>query len=248
MKKYHIGCSGFYNTDWKGTLYPSDAQNKDFLTLYSQSFDTVEINSTFYRKPTAKTLQKWYDETPEHFSFYIKIPKSISHFGYSEGKGEELSAFCDYIQQHITGKLAGFLIQFPASFHCTESHIKWLSETLPTNFPIAVEFRHSSWWSDEVFSLFRNKQWIFCGVSFPGKIPDDVIITNPTTGYYRLHGKPTLYKSAYSDDFLSGIADKIKANDQDFYIMFNNTWGTAAIENALYIKKLLGRNINKEKG
>ena len=71
--KYHIGCSGFYNADWKGSLYPADSQNKDFLKLYSQIFDIVEINSTFYRKPTVKTLQKWVDETPDDFKFFIKI-------------------------------------------------------------------------------------------------------------------------------------------------------------------------------
>lgn len=57
-EKYHIGCSGFYNTDWKGSLYPEDSHNKDFLKLYSKVYNTVEINSTFYRKPTSKTLQK----------------------------------------------------------------------------------------------------------------------------------------------------------------------------------------------
>lgn len=235
----HIGCSGFYNTDWKGTLYPPDSQNKDFLKLYSQVFNTVEINSTFYRKPTVKTLQKWNDETPGGFRFFIKIPKSISHFGYAEVKKTELKSFCDYIHQHTQDKLAGFLIQFPASFQCTTDHISWLTETLSDSAPIVVELRHLSWWNDDVFTLFRKKQWIFCGVSFPGKIPEDVIITNPDLGYYRLHGKPTLYKSAYPDNFLKELADKIKASGHEFYIYFNNTWGTAAVENALYIKRLL---------
>ena len=237
--KYHTGCSGFYNTDWKGSLYPENSQNKDFMKLYSQTFDTVEINSTFYRKPTAKTLQKWNDETPIDFKFFIKIPKRISHSDYSESKKEEFSDFCNYINENIGNKLAGFLIQFPASFHCTDDNMKWLIETLSDDFLIAVEFRHTSWWNDEVFDLFKKHQWIFCGVSFPGKIPEDVIVTNSGIGYYRLHGKPILYKSLYSEEFLDNMIKKIKVTNKAFYIYFNNTWGTSAIENSLYLKKIL---------
>lgn len=238
-QKYHIGCSGFYNTDWKGSLYPEDSQNKDFLKLYSKTYNTVEINSTFYRKPTAKTLQKWNDETPDDFKFFIKIPKAISHFGYSESKKYECSDFCKLIDENMGHKLAGFLIQFPSSFHCTENNINWLNKTLPGKFLVAVEFRHQSWWNDEIFDLFKKYQWIFCGVSFPGKIPEDVIITNSKIGYYRLHGKPTLYKSPYSEEFLNNLAQEISNTNQEFYIYFNNTWGTSAIENSLYLKKIL---------
>lgn len=237
--KYHIGCSGFYNTDWKGSLYPADSQNKDFLKLYSQAFDIVEINSTFYRKPTAKTLQKWVDETPDHFKFFIKIPKTISHQKPFENKKVEIIDFCNYIQTHLEEKLAGFLFQFPPSFHNTSENLNWLNENLPDDHLIVVEFRHNSWWNDEVFKIFKENKWIFSGTSFPGKLSDEVIITNPKIGYYRLHGKPTLYKSPYSEEFLNHLAEKIKETKNEFYIMFNNTWGTAAVENSLYLKKIL---------
>ena len=238
-KKYHIGCSGFYNADWKGSLYPADSQNKDFLKLYSKVYNIVEINSTFYRKPTAKTLQKWKEETPDEFKFIIKIPKTISHSGYLESKKEEFDIFCNYINDNLESKLAGFLIQFPASFHCTEASVKWLTETLSDEFVLAVEFRHASWWNDDIFELFKKHQWIFCGVSFPSKLSEEVIVTNSKMGYYRLHGKPVLYKSLYSNEFLENLSEEIKATGKDFYIMFNNTWGTSAIENSLYLKKIL---------
>ncbi|WDF46199.1 DUF72 domain-containing protein [Chryseobacterium sp. KACC 21268] len=237
--KYHIGCSGFYNADWKGSLYPVDSQNKDFLKLYSQTFDIVEINSTFYRKPTAKTLQKWVDETPDDFKFIIKIPKTISHQKPFENKKEEIVEFCNYIKTHLGEKLAGFLFQFPPSFHHTSENLNWLNENLPDDFLIVVEFRHISWWNDDVIKIFKDKKWIFSGTSFPSNLPEDIIITNPNIGYYRLHGKPTLYKSPYSEDFLNDLAEKIKKTKMEFYIMFNNTWGTAAIDNSLYLKTLL---------
>lgn len=237
--KNHIGCSGFYNPDWKGSLYPTDSQNKDFLKLYSKTFDIVEINSTFYRKPTAKTLQKWVYETPDDFKFFIKIPKTISHQKPFENKTDEILEFCSYIRSHLGEKLAGFLFQFPPSFHSTSENIIWLNENLPHDFLIVVEFRHISWWNDEVFKIFKDKKWIFSGTSFPGNLPEDIIVTNPKIGYYRLHGKPTLYKSPYSEDFLNDLAEKIKATGKDFYLIFNNTWGIAAIENSLSIKQIL---------
>lgn len=238
-KKYHIGCSGFYNTDWKGSLYPADSQNKDFLKLYSQTFDIVEINSTFYRKPTAKTLQKWVDETPDDFKFFIKIPKSISHQKPFENKTEEILEFCNYIKTHLGDKLEGFLFQFPPSFHNTSENLNWLNENLPDNFVIVIEFRHISWWNDDVFKIFRKNKWVFSGTSFPANLLEDVVITNPEIGYYRLHGKPTLYKSPYEEEFLNDLVEKIKATKKDFYIVFNNTWGTAAVENSLNLKQIL---------
>lgn len=239
--KYHIGCSGFYNTDWKGLLYPTDSQNKDFLKLYSKVYNTVEINSTFYRKPTVKTLHKWNDETPDDFKFFIKVPKTISHFGYSESKKEDFENFCNYINDNLKSKLAGFLIQFPASFHYTENNIKWLTETLSDKYLLAVEFRHASWWNDNIFNLFKKHQWIFCGVSFPTKLSEEVIVTHSKIGYYRLHGKPVLYKSFYSDEYLEHLSQEIKATGKDFYIMFNNTWGRSAVENSLYLNKIINK-------
>lgn len=237
--KYHIGCSGFYNTDWKGSFYPGDSQNKDFLKLYSQTFDIVEINSTFYRKPTAKTLQKWVDETPDYFKFFIKIPKTISHQKPFENRLEEILEFCNHIQTQLGKKLVGFLFQFPPSFQNTSENLNWLKENTPHNHLIVVEFRHISWWNDEVFRIFKENKWIFSGTSFPRNLPEDIIVTNPKIGYYRLHGKPTLYKSPYSEEFLKDLANKIKETDKEFYIMFNNTWGKSAIENALYLKYII---------
>lgn len=239
--KYHIGCSGFYNADWKGSLYTADSQNKDFLKLYSQIFDIVEINSTFYRKPTVKTLKKWIDETPDDFKFFIKIPKTISHQKPFENKEKEISDFCTYIKTNLGEKLAGFLFQFPPSFHNTQENLIWINENLPDDFITVVEFRHISWWTDEVFKVFKDTKWVFSGTSFPGNLPEDIIVTNPNIGYYRLHGKPTLYKSPYTEDFLNNLAEKIEETNREFYIMFNNTWGTAAVENSLYLKKILNQ-------
>jgi uncharacterized protein YecE (DUF72 family) len=248
MKKgsFYIGCSGFYNNDWKGFFYPKNAPSKDFLSLYSQEFNAVEINSTFYREPTAKTLLKWADETPDDFKFFIKIPKTISHEKRLTDCKNEISEFCSHIQQNLKEKLSGFLYQFPPSFKYSKENIALILSNLDFNFLNVIEFRHESWWIEDVFEILKKKNIIFSGVSFPGNLPEDVIINNQEVLYYRLHGKPVLYKSEYSEEFLNDLAEKIKKPQCISFIFFNNTWGTAAIKNSLYLKKALEAE-NQEK-
>ncbi|WP_262147758.1 DUF72 domain-containing protein [Chryseobacterium foetidum] len=241
MKKenVYIGCSGFYNNDWKGSLFPEDAKSKDFLTLYAKEFNCVEINSTFYRKPTAKTLLKWFDETPDNFKFFIKIPKTISHEKRLNECKEEISEFCNHIQSGVKEKLAGFLYQFPPSFKNTKENLDLICKNLDLKFLNVIEFRHESWWKDEIFQALKEMNIVFSGVSFPSNLPEDFIINNSDVLYYRLHGKPILYKSEYSDKNIENLADKIRQNNLKSYIFFNNTWGTAAIKNSLFLKKTL---------
>lgn len=238
-RKIYIGCSGFYNNDWKGSLYPKDAKSKDFLTLYSQQFNSVEINSTFYRKPLAKTLIKWFDETPDYFKFFIKIPKTISHEKRMENCKEEIAEFCHHIQTHLKEKLAGFLYQFPPSFKNSEENLNRILKNIEFDYLNVIEFRHESWWSEEIFKILEENKIIFSGVSFPGKLSEEVIINSKKILYYRLHGKPVLYKSEYSEDFLNNLAEKIKNSDKKSFIFFNNTWGTSAIKNGKYFQEKL---------
>jgi len=235
----YIGCSGFYNNDWKGSLYPKDAPSKDFLSLYSKTFNSVEINSTFYRKPTSKTLLKWYDETPDDFKFFIKIPKTITHINRLENSKEEIAAFCDHIQSNLKDKLAGFLYQLPPSFKNTAENTERIINCIDHTFLNVIEFRDISWWQKDIFDLLQQHNIVFSGVSFPGNLPEDFIINHPEILYYRLHGKPVLYKSEYSESFLDKLAGKIRSSQQTAFIFFNNTWGTSAITNSLYLKSIL---------
>ncbi|PKF76150.1 DUF72 domain-containing protein [Chryseobacterium sp. PMSZPI] len=241
MKKenLYIGCSGFYNNDWKGSLYPENAQSKDFLSLYADTFNAVEINSTFYRIPTARTLSKWHDETPDSFRFFIKIPKAITHQKRLTDSKEDISLFCQHIQNHLQHKLSGFLYQLPLSFKNTPENLKLITQNLDFNFLNVIEFRHESWWQKEIFKILEDLNIVFSGVNFPGDLPEDMIINHPQILYYRLHGKPVLYKSEYNPDFLDQLAEKIKSAQRTSFIFFNNTWGIAAIKNAMYLKKIL---------
>ena len=237
--KLYIGCSGFTNRDWKGFFFPEELPPKEQLNFYSTQFNTVEINSTFYRRPRAQTLENWCQRTDEDFKFFIKIPKTITHIKRLKETAAETADFCKHIHHGIQEKLAGFLFQMPPSFHYSEEHLEQLIKTVDFRFLNVVEFRHESWWTEEIFETLKKKNIVFSGVSFPKDIPDDFIINNSKSVYYRLHGVPVLFKSEYSVEELEKLAKEIKKAKQDVFVFFNNTWGIAALKNALYLKKLL---------
>ena len=237
--KLYIGCSGFTNRDWKGFFFPEELPSKEQLNFYSTQFNSVEINSSFYRRPRLQTLQNWYERTGEDFKFFIKIPKTITHIKRLKATAAETADFCSHVHEGIREKLAGFLFQLPPSFHYSEEHLEQVIETVDSGFLNVVEFRHKSWWNDEILEALKDKNIVFSGVSFPKDLPNDLIINNDKSAYYKLHGVPVLFKSEYSEEELKKLAKEIKKARQEVFVFFNNTWGTAALTNALYLKKLL---------
>jgi len=236
---HFIGCSGFSNKDWKGHFYPDSLQSKDYLAVYAENFNSVEINSSFYRKPTTKTLNNWYDQTPDNFLFFVKVPQAITHINQMTGVTIEIAEFCKHISNSLREKLGGFLFQFPPSFICNKENINNIVEGLNHRYMNVVEFRHKSWWNDSVYDILSEHGIVFCGVSIPKDIPEDLIVNHHSSLYYRLHGKPELFKSEYSEQYLQLLADKIRNSQKNSYTYFNNTWGMAAIHNAQYLQKLL---------
>jgi uncharacterized protein YecE (DUF72 family) len=236
---YFTGCSGFSNKDWRGFFYPDDLSSKDYLTFYAENFNSVEINSTFYRKPTTKTLLSWYEQTPANFLFFIKIPQTITHINQLKNVHQEINEFCKHISSSLKEKLGGFLFQFPPSFVCDKENLGNVLNGLSPRFLNVVEFRHKSWWNEGVFEVLKEQGIVFCGVSIPKEIPEEVIINHPETLYYRLHGKPILFKSEYSEEELRALSEKIVTSERNAFVFFNNTWGTAAIKNARFMQKLL---------
>ena len=237
--KDFIGCSGFSQGYWKGFFYPEDLASKDYLSFYAQHLKAVEINSTFYRKPTLKTLENWFKQSPEDFRFFIKIPRAISHLKKLTETKMDTQEFCDYISLGLKEKLAGFLFQVPPSFQYTSENLEKVLDTVTVSYLNVIEFRHRSWWNQDVFDQLKAKNIIFVGVSIPKDIPDELIINNENFLYYRLHGIPQMFKSEYSEIELKHLAEKINQFKGSSFVFFNNTFGIAGIKNALYLNKLL---------
>jgi len=237
--KIYIGCSGFHYKEWKGIFYPDGLPQTKWFAFYCDHFNTLELNVTFYRFPTVKTLSKWYESSPANFTFSVKAPKAITHFKKFNDCERMLNDFYNTSLEGLHEKLGCILFQLPPQLIYSAELLEKIISNLNPAFKNVLEFRHASWWNKDVISRLRKSNIAFCGISYP-KLPDEVIKTNSLL-YYRLHGVPVLYKSAYSQNFLENLQEKIlKQKIKEVWIYFNNTWGTAAIENAKIIQNLTG--------
>ena len=241
MKKYpqqwNIGCSGFSYKEWKGVFYPEKLPQSKWFAYHSSFFNTLELNVTFYRFPKVETLQGWYSKSPEHFSFAVKVPRLITHLKQLNQVEEMLADFYAICKEGLQDKLGPVLFQFPPKFSYTTERLERLIQLLDKDFTNVVEFRHSSWWCEEVYTQLKKHGIIFCGISYPG-LPEDVIATAPTL-YYRFHGIPKLYYSEYKEEELKTVADAILAQDgvKKVYCFFNNTAAVGAIQNAQWLQQ-----------
>lgn len=229
---WYIGCSGFYYKEWKDVFYPKGLPQRDWFSFYAQHFNALELNNTFYRFPQLKTLQNWYDKSPEAFRFGVKVPREITHEKTFIDTEDLLNEFYSVLQQGLNEKLGPVLFQLPPSFDYTPERLKTLFTQMDTAFTNVIEFRNISWWRDEVIEALRKKGITFCSVSYPGLI--DNVIVNTRHPYYRFHGVPKLHRSSYEHGFLKNVVEAMGTvkEVQAAYLFFNNTMSGAALENA----------------
>ncbi|KIA93369.1 hypothetical protein OC25_13105 [Pedobacter kyungheensis] len=229
--KWRIGCSGFYYREWKEVFYPKGLAQKNWFKYYCQHFNTIEINSTFYRMPTQKSFEKWYDESPGDFVFTIKAPRLITHYKQLNDCKTLLNDFYTAVQTGLKDKIGCILFQFPPKFEFTAERMSRLTKNLNPDYQNVVEFRHLSWFNEEIYQELAHSGIIFSGQSYPSALPDTVI-QNTDTVYYRFHGKPVLYKSEYDKALIEAFPEQINTATKEVFVYFNNTWGTAALHNA----------------
>jgi uncharacterized protein YecE (DUF72 family) len=155
--QYHIGCSGWSYTAWLGPFYPSKLENTDWLRYYSQIFDYVEIDSSFYRMPNKFMVKNWAKKTPDNFRFTAKFPKIITHDKHLVDVNEEVCTFLNNMEP-LQEKTLALLIQLPPSMEIMPG-LEGLKELLPYldgRFRYAVEVRHHSWFQDLAYNFFTD--------------------------------------------------------------------------------------------
>jgi uncharacterized protein YecE (DUF72 family) len=243
--KWHIGCSGYHYRDWKEVFYPPGLPQKKWFEYYNSRFDTLELNVTFYRFPQLKFLQNWYEVSSPDFLFTVKAPRLITHYKKFNNCEDLLKDFYDTTIAGLNKKLGTVLFQFPSSFIYSREHLERIVKNLSREVKNVVEFRHPGWWAKDVFKKLKKEKVIFSGISHP-KLTDEVVINN-NTAYYRFHGVPDLYYSAYNQDKLQSVADTLLKDTtvKEAYIYFNNTATIGAIENAIWLKEYLEKNALK---
>lgn len=237
---WHIGCSGFSYKEWKGEFYPKGLAQKDWLGYYAEHFNTLELNVTFYRFPTLVLLQNFYRKVPGDFSFSAKVPRTVTHLKKFTGTHGLMQDFYTLLQQGLGEKLGCVLFQLPPSTVYSEEALEGLISHTNPGFKNAVEFRHQSWWRDDVKTILAANNISFCGVSFPANPFDGAVLNTPVC-YYRFHGVPVLFHSRYDEAFVEKIYNEINDDKRvtEAWIYFNNTASGAAIENANYLQTLI---------
>lgn len=233
--QWHIGCSGFHYKEWKELFYPKGLAQKNWFNYYCEHFNTLELNVTFYRFPEISFLQNWYHKSPPGFSFAVKAPRVITHYKvFNETEGL-LSDFYNIIREGLQEKLGCVLFQFFSNVQYSEAFLSKVIGQLDPTFINVLEFRHPSWWNVDVYERLAKHNIVFCGISHP-QLPDQVVINNPTV-YYRFHGIPQLYYSAYTPEYLQQVMDAVKSDAavQNAFFYFNNTAQGSAIMNAQFL-------------
>ena len=241
MKKnqIYIGCSAYYNRHWKPVFYPEKLPQRLWLPFYCQHFNTLELNSTFYRFPTDQSLKtSFFDKSPDDFIFSVKAPKVITHLKKFNDCAVLVDDFYTACAAGLQHKLGCVLFQLPPSIHYNEEKLDEIVSYMNPDFKNVIEFRHVSWWTNEVYDRLAEKNITFCSISHP-TLPE-TIITNTPVAFIRIHGNPKLYYSDYTDEDREALHRAILKNKElkETYIYFNNTASTSGVLNALQMKKL----------
>lgn len=180
---FRVGTSGYNYPEWKGSFYPADLPAARMLAYYAERFSTVEINATFYRMPTPKTLGVWAATVAEGFVFALKAPQRITHFARLRDVDEPVRYFCDTART-LGGKLGPLLFQLPPNFRKDLTRLADLLALLPPDLACAFEFRHESWFDDEVYERLQARGAALCiADTDKGTTP---LVATGTVGYLRL--------------------------------------------------------------
>lgn len=248
----YIGTSGFQYDDWVGPYYPEGLPKKDWLAFYAQEFNTLEINFTYYRMPTARTLAGMANKTPDAFVFTIKAAQEMTHA--RERDAQLFAQFHDALtplrEQH---KLGAVLAQFPNSFraqNASRDYLQWFRAQL-RDVPVVVEFRNQEWLTAETFAFLREHGLGFCAVDEPF-FPRVAEVTSGIA-YVRFHGRNAQkwwrhehayerYDYTYSQVELNEWTPKIQQLNgmaETTFVFANNHYRAQGIDTARQLKLLL---------
>lgn len=236
-----IGTSGFHYKHWIGPFYPPKTSSAKMLQFYLQHFDTVELNNSFYRLPTAEAFDAWREATPADFTFAVKASRFLTHNKKLKDPEQALDNLLPRAA-HLGSKLGPILFQLPPHWRVNPERLKNLLEILPRDLRYTFEFRELSWITPEIISILEKFNAAFCiyelaGYNSPLQITADF-------AYVRLHGPAVgKYQGSYSDEALREWARQLESWSvalKAVYVYFDNDQAGYAAANALTLKRMIG--------
>ena len=236
MNKIYIGTSGWSYEHWKDNFYPSNLKTNLWLNHYAKQFSTVEINSTFYRTPVNATVNNWFEQVPKNFIFSIKASRYITHIKRLYDCQESLEYFFN-VSKGLKSKAGPILFQLPPSFKLNQERFTEFVSSLSSEYQYVFEFRHPSWYVDDIYRLLKKKKIALCITDLKGNLTPEEITADFT--YIRLHGPHKAYQGSYSLTALKSWQKKIEKWQVDTYCYFDNDEKGYAVQDAMTLQNLL---------
>jgi uncharacterized protein YecE (DUF72 family) len=246
-RAYRIGCSGWNYDSWRrGVFYPERCPARKWLEYYARHFDTVEVNATFYRLPTVKTVQAWIDQTPEDFVFAIKMSRYVTHVKRLRELPPSLDLFYARIEPLVhSRKLGAVLWQLPPTFHRDDERLSEALTQLPEGRH-CFEFRHESWFVPEVMALLRERDVALVIGDRPEVHGFQTHELTADWTFVRFHAGTRGARGNYSESELREWAQRLRSwRTREAFVYFNNDWEGFAPRNALRLRELLAENLTE---
>ena len=236
-----VGCSGWSYKDWRGVVYPADAPASRWFALYAERFDTVEINSTFYRLPQPSTVERWAHQAPPDFCFAVKVGQFGSH-------RMKLRDAASWLPRHLerarllAAHLGPNLVQLPPRWRRDASRLDEMLSVAPVDVRWAVELRERTWLHDDVLDVLARHNAALC---IHDLLADHPWVRTADWTYVRFHGPAALvdkYRGRYGPDRLRPVAERLEAwldEGIDVFAYFNNDYDGHAVADALTLRAAL---------
>jgi uncharacterized protein YecE (DUF72 family) len=240
VKPARIGCSGWNYPHWREVVYPKGLPARRWLEHYATLFDTVEVNTTFYRLAKPSAVARWVQETPAEFVFAAKASRYMTHMKRLTDLEPSLAKYYDAIEPLASSpKLGPVLWQFPANFQRDEDRLANALAILPEGRH-AFEFRHRSWFTADVYELLRAYGAALAYGDHPERPWQPLELTAGWT-FIRFHYGRRGRRGNYSETELSEWASELAGvrREAEIYAYFNNDWEGFAVANALRLKELM---------
>jgi uncharacterized protein YecE (DUF72 family) len=231
-----VGCSGWQYKHWKGDFYPAGLPVSRWFEHYARTFDTVEINNTFYRLPDAATFDAWRAQAPSSFLYAVKASRFLTHMKKLKDPEDPLARFFDNAS-HLGRRIGPILYQLPPRWPVNLERFEHFLRALPRKYRHAVEFREPSWYDDRVYALMRRHRVALCLHDMQGSASDKVVV-GPFI-YVRFHFGTQKYGGRYEDRRLDEWAEWLAArtlDGLDVFAYFNNDTGGHAPRDAVRLR------------
>jgi uncharacterized protein YecE (DUF72 family) len=240
MKPVRIGCSGWNYDSWKERFYPAGTPKRRWLQSYAERFDTVEVNSTFYRLASRRAVESWVSDTPEAFLFTVKASRYLTHIRRLQDLDRGFKRFYEPLEPMIeAGKLGPVLWQLPENFHRDDDRLaRWL-EALPDGMH-TIEFRHESWFAPPVLGALRQRGVALTIGDHPSR-PFQTYDATASWRFIRFHYGARGRRGNYSASELETWARRIAQwrRREAVWAYFNNDWEGFAPANARSLARAL---------